>query len=107
MELKQKVQEKYGAAARRVLEEKGLPADCCATTSCCDGAAAASCDPITSNLYDEAQAGQIPEQALKASLGCGTSALAPPRISGRYTNLPCQTEINWPRQAGGGQMLKP
>jgi hypothetical protein len=39
--------------------------------------------------------------------GRGTSALAPPRINGRYTNLPCQTEINWPRQAGGGQMLKP
>ena len=35
------------------------------------------CDPITSNLYDEAQAGQIPEAALKASLGCGNpTALA-------------------------------
>src|SRR5205823_6058739 len=30
-----------------------------------------------SNLYDEAQAGQIPDQALKASLGCGNpTALA-------------------------------
>ena len=39
--------------------------------------AAASCDPITSNLYNEEQAGQIPEQALKASLGCGNpTALA-------------------------------
>ena len=35
------------------------------------------CDPITSNLYDEAQAGQIPAAALKASLGCGNpTALA-------------------------------
>ncbi len=34
-------------------------------------------DPITSNLYDESQAGQIPEDALKASLGCGNpTALA-------------------------------
>ena len=33
--------------------------------------------PITSNLYDATQAGQIPEEALKASLGCGNpTALA-------------------------------
>ncbi|MBV9305605.1 MAG: arsenite methyltransferase [Acidobacteriaceae bacterium] len=77
MEVKEIVKAKYGAAARRVIEEKGLPADCCSTTSCCDGSAAASCDPITSNLYDEAEAGQIPETALKASLGCGNpTALA-------------------------------
>jgi arsenite methyltransferase len=35
------------------------------------------CDPITSNLYDALQAGQIPEEALLASLGCGNpTALA-------------------------------
>ena len=34
-------------------------------------------DPITSNLYDALQAGQIPEEALLASLGCGNpTALA-------------------------------
>jgi arsenite methyltransferase len=71
MELKEIVKEKYGEAARRVITGEGLPSDCCSTTSCCTGSAAASCDPITSNLYDEAQAGQIPEEALKASLGCG------------------------------------
>ena len=77
MEMKETIKEKYGAAARRVIERKELPADCCSKTSCCGGSAAASCDPITSNLYDEAQAGQIPEQALKASLGCGNpTALA-------------------------------
>lgn len=77
MELKEKVQEKYGAAARRVLDGSGLPADCCTATSCCDGLAAATCDPITSNLYDPSQAGQVPEQALQASLGCGNpTALA-------------------------------
>ena len=77
MEVKGSIKEKYGEAARRVIDGKGLPADCCSKTSCCDGSAAASCDPITSNLYDEAQAGQIPEQALKASLGCGNpTALA-------------------------------
>ncbi|MFL6353244.1 MAG: arsenite methyltransferase [Bryobacteraceae bacterium] len=77
MDIQEIVKEKYGEAARRVITGKGLPADCCSTTSCCDGSAAASCDPITSNLYDEGQADQIPEDALKASLGCGNpTALA-------------------------------
>ena len=77
MDVKETVREKYGTAARRVIEGSGLPADCCSQTSCCDGSATASCDPITSGLYDEAQAGQIPDQALKASLGCGNpTALA-------------------------------
>jgi len=77
MQVKEIVKAKYGEAARRVIEGKGLPSDCCSETSCCDGSAAASCDPITSNLYDQAQAGQIPDTALKASLGCGNpTALA-------------------------------
>jgi arsenite methyltransferase len=77
MELKEIVIEKYGEAARRVAQGEGLPSDCCASTACCNGAAAASCDPITSNLYDEAQGEQIPEAALRASLGCGNpTALA-------------------------------
>jgi arsenite methyltransferase len=77
MQLKEIVKEKYGEAARRVITGEGLPADCCSTSSCCTGSAAPSCDPITSDLYDQAQAGQIPEEALKASLGCGNpTALA-------------------------------
>lgn len=69
-EIKEVVKEKYGQAALRVKT---------GGSSCC-GAAAASelcSDPITSNLYDAAQAGQIPEEALLASLGCGNpTALA-------------------------------
>ena len=65
------VKEKYGQAATRVARGAG--------NSCC-GAAAASfgnCDPITSNLYDSTQAGDVPEKALLASLGCGNpTALA-------------------------------
>jgi SAM-dependent methyltransferase len=77
MEVREIVKKKYGEAARRVIEGKGLPADCCSQTSCCEGVAAASCDPITSNLYGEGQTGQIPDTALKASLGCGNpTALA-------------------------------
>jgi SAM-dependent methyltransferase len=77
MSIKQAVQDKYGEAARRVTKGEGLPASCCAETSCCSGAAAPSCDPITSNLYNETQQGEIPDTALKASLGCGNpTALA-------------------------------
>ena len=36
-----------------------------------------SCDPITSDLYDEAQKSGLPEKAVLASLGCGNpTALA-------------------------------
>ena len=67
--IKDVVKQKYGEAALRVTS---------GGSSCC-GATAASgcCDPITTNLYDAMQAGQIPEEALLASLGCGNpTALA-------------------------------
>ena len=68
--IREVVKEKYGQAALRVAS---------GGSSCCGGAAAAGsgCDPITSNLYDAAQAGQIPTEAMQASLGCGNpTALA-------------------------------
>lgn len=75
--IKETVKEKYGEAARRVIEGKGLPADCCSQISCCEGSAAASCDPITSNLYDDNQTTGVPKEAVAASLGCGNpTALA-------------------------------
>src|SRR3954471_10784778 len=71
MEVKEIVKERYGEAARRVTS--GGSNGCCGARSALDGC----CDPITSNLYDEGQAAQIPEAALKASLGCGNpTALA-------------------------------
>jgi len=70
-DLKEVVQDRYGNAARRVRTGEGLPADCCSKTSCCEGAAASSCDPITSDLYDETQKSGVPEKAVLASLGCG------------------------------------
>ena len=69
-DLKEIVREKYGQAALRV--ENGQAGSCCgsASTSSC-------CDPITSNLYDPGQSGEVPDAALKASLGCGNpTALA-------------------------------
>src|SRR5215510_5837952 len=66
--IKDAVKEKYSDAALRVLN---------GSSSCCGAAAACGGDPITSRLYDETQAMQIPEDALKASLGCGNpTALA-------------------------------
>ena len=65
------VREKYGRAARQV--ETGKAA-CCGTAPSASGL---SGDPITSNLYEISQKGEIPETALAASLGCGNpTALA-------------------------------
>jgi arsenite methyltransferase len=62
--IKELVREKYGEAALRV---KSGGSSCCGATA----ASAGCCDPITSGLYDALQTGQIPEEALLASLGCG------------------------------------
>src|SRR5437868_476114 len=76
-ELTTAVREKYGAAARRVLSGEGVPAECCGSSGCCGGAAAASCDPISSNLYVAGETEGLPEAAVLASLGCGNpTALA-------------------------------
>ena len=70
-DLKDVVKEKYAEAALRVT--KG-GSSCCGSSP---ATASGCCDPITSNLYDSSQAGQIPEEALLASLGCGNpTALA-------------------------------
>jgi arsenite methyltransferase len=71
MEIKEIVKEKYGQAALRVAA---------GGSSCCGSSARLDCcsvDPITSNLYDENQTSEIPEEAVLASLGCGNpTALA-------------------------------
>jgi len=63
------VKQKYGEAALRVFS---------GGSSCCGGAPSSGCaDPITSNLYDGTQTGEVPEEALLGSLGCGNpTALA-------------------------------
>jgi SAM-dependent methyltransferase len=66
--IKEVVQQKYGAAARQA--RSGLKANCGCESSAC-------CDPITSDLYEESQAGAVPVEAMLASLGCGNpTALA-------------------------------
>ncbi len=67
--IQEAVKEKYGAAAKQVSAGK---------TACCGGGAELSgCDPITRNLYNEAEKAGIPAGAVAASLGCGNpTALA-------------------------------
>jgi len=70
MELKEVVKEKYGQAALRV---NAGGSSCCGASSALQGC----CDPITSDLYDAAQTGELPQEAVLASLGCGNpTALA-------------------------------
>jgi 2-polyprenyl-3-methyl-5-hydroxy-6-metoxy-1,4-benzoquinol methylase len=76
-DVREVVRRKYGEAALTVLEGRG--AACCGgnigtgktAENCCGG------DVITGNLYGDAEAADIPEAALLASLGCGNpTALA-------------------------------
>jgi SAM-dependent methyltransferase len=54
------VREKYGEIARSVSK-----AGCCGPTACGCG------DPITSNLYSNAETAGLPDEAVGVSLGCG------------------------------------
>src|SRR5437763_1949853 len=69
-DIKNVVKEKYAQAALRV---KSGGSSCCGATA----ASGLSCDPITSNLYNPLQEGEVPQEAMLASLGCGNpTALA-------------------------------
>src|SRR5271165_5064439 len=68
MELKEAVKEKYGQAALRV---HAGGSSCCGASAALDGC----CDPITSNLYNAAQTGELPQEAVLASLGCGNPTM--------------------------------
>jgi ubiquinone/menaquinone biosynthesis C-methylase UbiE len=67
--IQEAVQQKYGEAAKRASS---------GGTACCGGGAELSgCDPITKNLYSDAEKSALPEKAVAASLGCGNpTALA-------------------------------
>ncbi len=68
--IKDVVKERYGQAALRVHTGGGPGCGCGSAADPC-------CDPISLNLYSDSQGGEIPEQALRASLGCGNpTALA-------------------------------
>ncbi len=64
--LEEIVRSRYGARALAVSE--GSRAACCDAAGCC---APSSDDAIASGLYGAAEASEVPDDALKASLGCG------------------------------------
>ncbi len=67
--IQEAVKQKYGEAAKRAAS---------GGTACCGGGAELSgCDPITKDLYTDAEKGALPGTAVSASLGCGNpTALA-------------------------------
>ena len=72
--LRDTVRARYAERALRVVEQSVPGAADPSPGGCCAGG---SCDPISRDLYDAMQAGEVPEQALLASLGCGNpTALA-------------------------------
>ncbi|MFO0575854.1 MAG: arsenite methyltransferase [Polyangia bacterium] len=67
------VREKYGEAARAVI--RGKTGTCCGPGSSACGSSAK--DAITRDLYSAKEAAELPEAAVRASLGCGNpTALA-------------------------------
>jgi arsenite methyltransferase len=70
-DLRATVKQRYGALATSVT--RGATGQCCGGASACGSGV----DPITADLYDTTQTGDVPAQALSASLGCGNpTALA-------------------------------
>ena len=63
-DVRQAVKDKYGAIANAVARG-GSQSDCCGPAACGGG------DPITADLYSDAEKGALPEEAVTASLGCG------------------------------------
>ena len=80
-EIREAVRERYAKAALRVLQpgEAAGQSSCCGGDGCCGGGAGCgdSTDPITGNLYGDAEVASLPAEAVAASLGCGNpTALA-------------------------------
>ena len=63
-DIQQAVREKYGEIAASVAKASSNPG-CCGPTACGCG------DPISSNLYSDAETSDLPADAVTASLGCG------------------------------------
>jgi|KBSSwiStaDraftv2_1062776.scaffolds.fasta_scaffold68946_3 SAM-dependent methyltransferase len=63
-DVQQAVREKYGAIAESVRKSS-------TNTGCCGPSSCGCSDPITSNLYSDAETSGLPADAVTASLGCG------------------------------------
>jgi ubiquinone/menaquinone biosynthesis C-methylase UbiE len=69
-DIREVVREKYGRAALKVLG--GRQATCCGPAA--EPAARCGADPISGDLYTEAETAGLPAEAVAASLGCGNPA---------------------------------
>jgi arsenite methyltransferase len=79
--IKDLVREKYGEAATRV--QSGTTGNCCTGSEL-----KVSCDPIISNIYTAEEEGEVPDTAVKASLGCGNpTALAELKVGETVLDL--------------------
>jgi arsenite methyltransferase len=67
-EVREEVRERYAQAARSVSGNE--EASCC-DSSCCGGGSAVGEPVFGSLLYDETERGDLPQEAVLASLGCG------------------------------------
>jgi arsenite methyltransferase len=78
--IREAVRTKYAERARRVADTPATGSCCGSTSPCCPE----NHDPVTGGLYTCDEAAIIPEDALKASLGCGNptalASLAPGEV---------------------------
>jgi arsenite methyltransferase len=76
-EIKEQVRERYAEAARSVTEGGGEGSGCC-DPSCCGGSGSeAQRVVLTDKSYSSEELGELPQEAVSASLGCGNpTALA-------------------------------
>ena len=65
-DIQKAVRDKYGAIAASVSQASDP-----AKVGCCGPSSCGCADPITSDLYSAAETGELPAEAIKASLGCG------------------------------------
>jgi SAM-dependent methyltransferase len=74
-DLKEQIRERYAERAREVSEQQ--QATRCCSSSCCGATEVAPNDELARDLYGTDETGELPEEAVLASLGCGNpTALA-------------------------------
>src|SRR6266487_4230552 len=84
-QLREAVRERYSRSALEVLSTGQTTAESCCSSSCCSPVESS---PVTSELYSNAELGELPITATLASLGCGNpTALAELKPGERVLDL--------------------
>lgn len=84
-QLREAVRERYSRTALEVLSTGQITSESCCSSSCCSPL---DNSPVTSELYSNAELGELPVTAALASLGCGNpTALAELKPSERVLDL--------------------